>query len=80
MQFMPQAHPLPPFPAVWYSIMDLWVGVVTKNNNNSTPTLSMTKAEYRTCSETSQDIHWVEQLVDELYPVLSIKCKPVNLI
>jgi KUP system potassium uptake protein len=35
--------------------------------------LSTTEAKYRACSETGQDIHWLEQLLLDIHPYLGIQ-------
>ncbi|KAI7956622.1 hypothetical protein MJO28_003717 [Puccinia striiformis f. sp. tritici] len=47
--------------------------------DNDAPSISTTESEYRACSETGQDILWVQQLLDCLRPHLGLSASHVTL-
>ncbi|KAI7959354.1 hypothetical protein MJO28_003145 [Puccinia striiformis f. sp. tritici] len=47
--------------------------------DNDAPSISTTESEYRACSETGQDILWVQQLLDCLRPLLHLSASHVTL-
>ncbi|KAI7965543.1 hypothetical protein MJO29_001291 [Puccinia striiformis f. sp. tritici] len=47
--------------------------------DNNAPSISTTESEYRACSETGQDIIWVQQLLDCLRPLLHLPANQVTL-
>lgn len=55
------------------------VGWRCQKQDDDAPALSTTEAEYRSCSETGQDIRWAEQLLDEIHPLLKIPSQNVLL-
>jgi hypothetical protein len=55
------------------------VGWRCQKQDDNAAALSTTEAEYRACSETGQEVQWVEQLLAEVYPLLNMTPSPVRL-
>jgi hypothetical protein len=55
------------------------VGWHCQKQDDNAPALSTTKAEYCACSKTGQDVRWVEQLLDQIYPLINLSPSPVRL-
>ncbi|KAI7966516.1 hypothetical protein MJO29_002264 [Puccinia striiformis f. sp. tritici] len=55
------------------------VGWRCQKFDNDAPSLSTTEAEYRSCSETGQDVRWAQQLLDNIYPFLNLISSPITL-
>jgi hypothetical protein len=49
------------------------VGWRCQKQDDDAPALSTTEAEYRACSETGQDIQWLEQLLLDIHPYINIE-------
>jgi hypothetical protein len=47
------------------------VGWRCQKQDNDGPSLSTTKAKYRACSKTGQDVRWLEQLLQDINPFVN---------
>jgi hypothetical protein len=55
------------------------VGWRCQKQDDDAPALSTTEAEYRACSETGQDIRWLEQLLLDIHPHIQIPTTSAHL-